>query len=371
VAAAYGPHGSDRDRGTVTAASGDAELNGPVVQSVGIAFRVLYAAIALLAVAWVASNWRQVPPGSQAVVMRFGQIVGQQPAGLAVSWPRPVGGVVLVPGPERLLTVRTQTMAQRGGLVDIFTIANDAAIPEGASSYLTGDGGVVLLSATIAYQVSDGPAYMLAHSHVEPALRRIFSATAVGVTVGRTLDDVLVARPDAAAGNPARIAALEARRQAMRGDLLAGMNRRLGELAAAGASLGITATRIDLDVALPPAAKIAFDGVLVAVQLAEQGVAGARTEATRTAQAAGRERDRLLSTAHAGAAERVGEAQAKTAPILALQAGMTPATRSAMLDQVYRDGIGTLLRRAGRVTAVDAADGAHVILPASPPASTP
>ena len=174
---------------------------------------------------------------------------------------------------------------------------------------------------------------MLAQSHVEPALRRIFGAAAVGVTAGRTLDDVLVARPDAA-GNPARIAALEARRQAMRGDLLAGMNRRLGDLAAAGASLGVTATRVDLDVALPPAAKIAFDGVLVAVQLAEQGVAGARTEATRTAQAAERERDRLLSAAHAAAAERIGDAQAKTAPILALQAGITPATRSAVLDQV-------------------------------------
>jgi membrane protease subunit HflK len=349
----------------------DTGPNGPVAQSIGIAFRVLYAAIALLAVAWAASNWRQVPADSQAVVTRFGAVVGQRPAGLAGSWPRPVGEVVLVPGPDRLLTVHTLTTAQRGGLEDIFTTANDAGIPEGAGSYLTGDGGVVLLSAAITYQVSDGPAYMLARTHVEPALRRIFAAAAVRVAAGRTLDDVLVARPDAAAGDPGRTAALEARRQAMRGDLLAGMNRRLAELAAAGAPLGVAATRIDLDAALPPAAKIAFDGVLVAVQLSGQGVAGARTDAARMTQAADRERDRLLSAAHAAAAERVGEAQARTAPILALQAGMTPASRPAALDQVYRDGIGALLRRAGRVTAVDAAGGARIILPASPPAPGP
>ena len=354
----------------MTIAHDNAELNGPVAQSIGVAFRVLYAATTLLAVAWAASNWRQVPADSQAVVTRFGAVVGQRPAGLVGSWPRPVGEVVLVPGPDRLLTVHTLTTAQRGGLEDIFTTANDAGIPEGAGSYLTGDGGVVLLSA-ITYQVSDGPAYMLARTHVEPALRRIFAAAAVRVAAGRTLDDVLVARPDAGAGDPGRIAALEARRQAMRGDLLAGMNRRLAELAAGGAPLGVAATRIDLDAALPPAAKIAFDGVLVAVQLSGQGVAGARTDAARMTQAADRERDRLLSAAHAAAAERVGEAQARTAPILALQAGMTPASRPAALDQVYRDGIGALLRRAGRVTAVDAAGGARIILPASPPAPGP
>lgn len=350
-------------------AAPDAALNGPVAQSIGIAFRVLYAATAVLAAAWAASNWRQVPADSQAVVTRFGRIVGQQSAGLAASWPRPVGGVVLVPGPERLLTVRTLTTAQRGGLEDIYTAASDAGIHEGAGSYLTGDGGVVLLSAAITYQVSDGPAYMLAQPHVEPALRRLFSAAAVQVAAARTLDDVLVARPDAA-GDPVRAAALEARRQAMRGDLLAGLNRRLAALAAAGAPLGVAATRIDLNAILPPQAKIAFDGVLVSVQLAEQGVAGARTEAARTAQAAGRERDRLLSAAHAAAAERVGDARARTAPILALQAGMTPATRAAVLDQVYRDGIGALLRRAGRVTTVDPG-GARVILPVAPPTAAP
>jgi len=346
---------------------GQAELNGPVVQSIGIGFKVLYAAIALLAVAWIASNWRQVPADSQAVVLRFGRIVGVQPAGLAASWPRPVGSVVLVPGPDRLLTVRTASTARSTALEDVFTQANDAGIPEGAGSYLTGDGGVVLLSATITYQVADGAAYLLAQSHVSPALQRVFQAAAVHVAAGRTLDDVLVARPDQTEADPGRAALAETRRQAMRGDLVREMNRRLADLSAQGAPLGVTVSRIDLDTALPPAAKVAFDGVLVAVQLAEQGIAGARTEATRIGQAADRERDRLLTAARAAAEERVGDARAKTAPITALQAGMTLAARPAMLDQVYRDQLALLLHKVGRITAVDAAGGAKVILPATPP----
>lgn len=355
------------------------EPDGPVVQSIAIGFRVLSVAIALLAAAWVASNWREVPADSEAVVLRFGRIVGVQQAGLVLSWPRPVGQVELVPGADRLLTLRTATTARRAGLQDVFTDASDVAIPDGAGSYLTGDGGVVLLSATITYRVADAAAYLLARPHVEPALQRLFAASATGVAAARGLDDILVARPDRADAasarsvsppqsvSPTRSVSMENRRQAMRGDLLAAMNRRLAELDARGAPLGVAVARIDLEAALPPAAKIAFDGVLVAVQLAEQGIAGARTEATRTMQAADRERDRLLTTAQASAAERVGEARNRTAAIAAIQAGITPASRPATLDQLYRDQLATLLHKVGRLTAVDAG-GARVILPATTPA---
>ena len=346
--------------------TGPAEPDGPVAQSIAIGFRVLSVAIALLAAGWATSNWRQVPPDSQAVALRFGRIASVQQAGLALFWPSPVGQIELVPGADRLLTLRTATTARPAGLQDVFTDASDVAIPEGAGSYLTGDGGVVLLSATVAYRVADGAAYYLAQAHVEPALQRLFSASAIDLAASRELDDVLVARPDRAEATPARSLALEIRRQAMRGDLVTAMNRRLAGLQARGTPLGVVVARIDLDAALPPVAKIAFDGVLVAVQLAEQGIAGARTEATRTLQAADRERDRLLTMAQAGAEERVGEARSRTAAIAAIQAGMTPAGRPATLDQLYRDRLALLLHKAGRLTAVDAG-GARVVLPAISP----
>ena len=346
------------------------EPNGPVVQSIAIGFKVLYAAIAVLAVAWIASNWRQVPADSRAVVLRFGRIVGVQQAGLSLSWPRPIGQMALVPGPDRLLTLGSATTARRAGLQDIFTQANGIAVPEGAGSYLTGDGGVVLLAGTITYQVTDGAAYYLAEAHVAPALQRLFSASAVSLAATRELDDLLVARPDLAEADPMRAAAVQSRRQAMRGDLAREMNRRLAELADSGAALGVSVSRVDLEAMLPPSAKLAFDGVLVSVQLAEQGIAAARTETTRSLQAADRERDRLLTAARASAEERVSEARSKTAAILALQAGMTPATRSAILDQTYREQLALLLHKAGRLTAVDAAGGARLILPATLPAGT-
>ena len=41
---------------------------------------MLYVAIALLAVVWGTSNWRQVPADAQAVVVRFGRITSVQQA---------------------------------------------------------------------------------------------------------------------------------------------------------------------------------------------------------------------------------------------------------------------------------------------------
>ena len=344
--------------------------DGPVAQSVATGFKVLFAAIAVLAVAWAGSNWRQVPADAQAVVLRFKRIVGVKQAGLTLSWPRPIGSVVLVPGEQRLLTVHSQSVGHAAGLTDVFTAASDASLPEGSADYLTGDGGVVLLGATLSYQVTDPAAYYLAEPHVPPALQRLFAASAVTVLAGRRLDDVMVAEPVRANADVQRTAEAEARRQALRGDLVEAVNRRLAGLANSGAPLGIEVARIDLEPSLPPQAKIAYDQVLVAAQMAEQGIADARTEATRTHQVADRERDRLLEAAKASAEERVGEARTRTAAILAVQASMTPPTRDAVLDQVYRDQLASLLQKVGRVTAVDA-NGARVILPASIPTPAP
>ncbi len=350
---------------TTPVAPSPTETDGPVVQSITIGFRVLLVAIVVLFGAWVGSNWQSVPAESRAVVLRFGRIVGVQPAGLVMAWPRPTGEMVLVPGAERLLTVRTATTARLDGLQDSYTDANGAHVPDGAGSYLTGDGGVVLLAATIAYRVGDAAAYYVAQSHVEAALRRLFEASAVSLAARRDLDDFLVARPDRATADPA----LENRRQAMRADLVREMNRRLAALAANGGDLGVSVSRIDLDATLPPSAKIAFDGVLVAIQMAEQGIADSRTKATRMLQEGERERDRLLAAAHASAEERVGAARARTAGIAAIEAAMTPALRPAMLDQIYRDQLAKVLHAVGTLTAVDGIGGARLILPAVPGAA--
>lgn len=336
----------------------EAAPDGPVAQSISIGFRVVALGVLVLFGVWIASNWRQVQPESQAVVLQFGRIARVQQAGLTMALPRPMGEVVLVPGHDRLLTLRTAAPSRLAGLQNVYTDASGVSVLPGACSFLTGDGGVVLLAATLSYQVSDAAAYFVERDHVEPALQRVFEAASVQVAATRTLDDFLVAR--SATGN---ILNLQDRRQALRGDLADAMNLRLAALVQAGTPLGVTVSRVDLEPALPPDARIAFDGVLIAEQLAEQAVATARTQATQAIQAAQRERDQILTEARANAAERVSAAQVRTASISAVQASFTPDARPAMLEQLYREQIAGIMHRVGKVVAVDR-QGGRVIVPA-------
>jgi regulator of protease activity HflC (stomatin/prohibitin superfamily) len=324
-------------------------LNGPVVQSLRISFRVLYLATLLLALGWIFSNCRQVPSESQIVVLRFGRVVRVQSAGLLLAWPRPIEQVELLPAPARQNELKV--------------VVRNPEPPGGAGTYLTGDGGVVLLGATLTWRVVDPVAYYQSRAHVAPALNRLFAASAVMVAAGRSMDAFLVVRPERAGADPLA----QAQRQAVRGDLTREVNRRLHALEAPGASLGIEVTRVDANASLPPAAKPGFDAVLEATQRAEQGLAEARTTATRTLQGADRDHDRILTEAAAAAEERVSDARTHVAAIAALETIDNPAGRAGLLDQLYRDRIALVVNQAGQVTAVDPLGGSRLILPGRRP----
>jgi regulator of protease activity HflC (stomatin/prohibitin superfamily) len=321
---------------------------GAAGAAVRIAFVVLRVFTVLLALGWATGNIRQVPPGSQAVLLRFGRVVGVQPSGLVMALPRPLEQVTVLPGAERQLVLKIAAPSA--------PISDDGAADAGL--YVTGDGGIVLLDATINWRIADAAAYYVARDHVAAALRRIFLSASVAVAAARPLDDFLAVRPERA-DDPA---AQEARR-AVRGDLVAAMNAQLVALTRAGAGLGVEVTRADVTALLPPSAKSSFDAVLDATQRAEQGLAVARTEAARMRQQADQARDALLSAAHASAAERLAGARASTAVISALETRMDPAVRPSVLDQVYRDRIGPILGQAGSISTVDAKSVSRLILP--------
>ena len=146
------------------------------------------------------------------------------------------------------------------------------------------------------------------------------------------------------------------------------INARLAALREAGASLGVEVVRADIAALLPPSAKIAFDQVLEATQMAEQSVASARTDATRSLQAAQRGRDQTLTEAHAAASERIGQARAQVASIEALTERMKGVDRADLLDQIYRERIAAIFHQGAAITAVDPAGAGHLILPSGPPA---
>jgi modulator of FtsH protease HflK len=336
---------------------------GPIAQSVAIGFRTIYIAGVLLMIGWLTSNVREIASDSQAVVLRFGRIVRSQEAGLLIAWPRPIEQVQMLPGPERQLTQEIATLApgseKSQTLVGPF--AAGQSIPPNASAYLTGDGNVVLLNATLFYRLSDPVSYALSQSHVEAALNRLFRATTVRVTASRNLNDFLVVQASTESAG-----AVLALRGEVRSSLIQSMNARLHALADGGASLGVEIERIDMTAWLPPQAKSAFDAVLVASQAADRGVAVARTDAERRRQEANRLHDQLLAGAEATAQELLSGAGTNTAGILALEHEETPQTRSSLLLREYRARVGEIMNQVGSATVIDAQGGARVMLPGKP-----
>lgn len=346
---------------------------GPIAQSVAIGFRAVYVATALLTVLWLCSNFREIAPDNQAIVMRFGRIVRSQQVGLLLAWPRPIESIRMLPGPERQLTQDVSALPAESDKAQALITASDPsqALPTNVAAYLTGDGNVVLLNATLIYRINDPIAYALAETHVAPALDRLFRATTVRVTAGHNLNDFLVVQTAATSGDGAADAAAAAAaasatvalRGEVRDSLLQTMNARLQALTTAGASLGVEVERIDMTAWLPPDAKVAFDAVLTATQAADRGVAMARTDAERRRQESQQERDRLLSGAQASAQELLSSAQVDTSTILALEHEETPQTRSGLLQNIYRSDVADIMSRIGSVTLIDPRSGVRFVMP--------
>jgi regulator of protease activity HflC (stomatin/prohibitin superfamily) len=340
-----------------------------LAEMVRLAFRVGFVAVLLLAAGWIAGGLRQVPPDSQAVVLRFGQIERVQTAGLVLAWPSPIETIVLVPAYDRQVPFKIVPVTNGPQQETDFQIhqPDDVIIMRGQKDalngqyFLTGDGSVVRFDTTLYYHVTDPAAFVLSQPHIAPALERLYRTSAVTVSARHDLDDFLVARPS----NAATLASAQTidRRQAVRAELMAAINQRLSELRTQGADLGIEISRIDNVALLPPIAKTAFDDVLTASQIADQTVAAARTDAARLTQDAQRAQDRTLTEAQASAEEQARTATVETADVRSLHQQMTPTNRDSLLAQYYRDRIGAILHKMGQVTTVDAAGGQPTIIP--------
>jgi regulator of protease activity HflC (stomatin/prohibitin superfamily) len=338
-------------------------------EAIRLGFRACFATVALLAVGWAIGGLRQVPPDSRAVVLRFGRIERVREAGLVLAWPNPIEQIVMVPAYDRQVPLQIIAPANAGPSPetdyrirqpdDVIVMRQQKDAWNG-QYFLTGDGSVVQFQATLYYRVSDPGAYVLSQGHVDPALQRLYRASAAMLASSHDLDDFLVARPEDAA-HPVS-ADIAGRRQALRGKLVAAINQRLAALRDANSDLGVEVSRIDMVALLPPLAKAAFDDVLTASQISDQTVAAARTDAARIVQEAQRGQDRSRSEAAAAAEEQVRVAVAETADVGVLHGEMTQANRDSLLAQYYRDRIGAVLRKIGQVTTVDMRGGQSVII---------
>jgi hypothetical protein len=147
--------------------------------------------------------------------------------------------------------------------------------------------------------------------------------------------------------------------------LVNAVNRRLQLLAAQGAGLGITVSRVDLVPSIPGGAKVAFDSVLLVSQQADESVAEARTNAQMAMQQAQNARDRTTTDATARAEEAVSNAQVATASITALGKNTQDMSHGMQMARLYYDRIGIILHKAGRVEIVGKDGAVRLLLPAS------
>lgn len=341
--------------------------DGALSQSIGIAFRFLQLGVVLLACVWAASGMRQVEPDQRAVVLRFGEVAREQGSGLVLAWPEPIERVEMVPAPERLLTLAVAALTLKQTAATSLFPARPPGfdLRRDGGHLLTGDEGVVHLEAQVVYRVVDPRRWLVARDVLEPALERLFCAAAVRACAHRSLDGVLVARPDLVERGdvPPERKQIDARdREQLRHELAAAMNERLEALAARGGALGVRVERVDVTAQLPPRAVGAFQDVLTARQSAEREASDARTEAERMRQAADSERTRLLADAAAEAGEIVSDAKVKTSGIARLLASLDPAQRDLTLARMWMERIEEILKDAQEVVAVEG-DAARILLP--------
>jgi regulator of protease activity HflC (stomatin/prohibitin superfamily) len=352
---------------------------GPGAQAVRLSFWFVVVLVVLAACAWAGSNIRRIPPDSRAVVMRFGSFVRTQEAGLLIAWPRPFESTLLVPGSARIIEQRIQSLERdpRARAVDgnapeaspspalpgrSDVAPTSASLPDalaGSGYVLSGDNGVLQLSATLYYRVVDPYAYVLQKDQLAAALERIVSASAVDIVARRDLDAILVARPELLSADQQ----VAVKRERLRGDLAQEIERHLRQLDAQHAGLGVEVARVDVEVAFPAAAMSAFNSVLTSLQVAERSMAQARTAAEQIRQDAQQDADRIVQNAQATAVERVATAQAQTSTIQQLEVPLSTNSDPGLPARVYRDRIQAILSKAGNVMTVGPHDTSNLILP--------
>ncbi len=339
-------------------AKADEALKTAWVQAIDLAFLAIFLVMTGLATAWLASGIRQVEPGTQAVVLRFGAVVAEHGPGPLVTWPAPISHIEIIPGPDQLIALPLP----RFGHDEAPDMAAVLDPRRNAAFALTGDAGLVRLEATLFYTVTSASDYLLARDRLAPALDRLAATSIAAIAAGRDLDGVMVARPEALAS-----ATAANRREALRGAIVAMINQRLRALDDSGASLGVRIARVDIAAALPAVLAPVYQDVLSAAQRSEQAIAEARTNAATIRQAADRLRIHLLRQAEGAAAEQVANARARTAELLTLAAHADELPRLSVLGRVFRERIGPILEQAGSVTTVEPGMIPKLILPGAPP----
>ena len=160
-----------------------------ILRTVSRYFVVIIIAVVLII---CCSGIRFIKSGEQAIILRFGRIVGDTPeeqihdAGVLFAFPYIIDKVITIPtGSIHEFTVNTHytegemTTYDRNGYV------------------ITGDNNIAILSASVKYTISDPVAYALSVKDPQYIINAAVSNSMINVAAGYAVDDILTTGKDA------------------------------------------------------------------------------------------------------------------------------------------------------------------------------
>ncbi len=160
-----------------------------ILRTVSRYFVVIIIAVVLII---CCSGIRFIKSGEQAIILRFGKIVGNTPeeqihdAGVLFAFPYIIDEVITVPtGSIHEFTVNTHytegemTTYDRNGYV------------------ITGDNNIAILSASVKYTISDPVAFALSVKDPQYVINAAVSNSMINVAAGYAVDDILTTGKDA------------------------------------------------------------------------------------------------------------------------------------------------------------------------------
>ena len=263
----------------------------------------------------MASGWRIVRPGEQAVVRRFGRIL-EPNRGPGLHWGAPLGI-------DRFDRIRTDEVRRLNVGVGI---DGSAAGNSGADEFLTGDQNLVLVRAVIQYRVAS-PAERLVHSaDADGLLARLAESGLSAALARRGIDPVL-----------------RGERQAIAAEVSRGLEQAIGRL-----HLGLEILGVSLTDTRPPAEVAAdFSAAQSAESQRDRRVHEARTQAETTVVAARAAAASRQETARAAAQRKLLGSRAEAQRFVAL---LGEARRSPELTarRIYLDTMKSLLGQVRR-----------------------
>jgi membrane protease subunit HflK len=260
------------------------EGDEPGVRALGDALRSSFAivkiAMIVMAVVFCFSGVFVVKPQQQAVVFRFGRLVGPPDhqllgPGLHFAFPRPIDEVMKIP------TTEIQTVRSTAGWYNV-TPEQEAAGTEPSVNFvldpategytLTGDDNIIHIRATLRYLVKDPLAYMFnfveASNIVQNVLNNALFYASARYPVDRVLPDV--------------------------GTLKDSISSRVSQQTRA-LGVGIEIQQVDVQVRAPLQVKEAFQAVVTASQKKDSAVNAARGYANTVLSKAAGESNAVVS----------------------------------------------------------------------------